>query len=72
MAERYIRPPVVGTERPASGPWAVWRFRILLVLLFAALVAGVVLLVAWFVGGNNEGSPGIGAPARAAVISAPR
>ena len=71
MAERYIRPPLVGAERPAGGPLAVWRFRVVLLVMFAALVAGIVFLVAYLIGGNNEGSPGVGAPApqAASVIS---
>jgi len=71
MAERYIRPPLVGTERRVNGPLAVWRFRLVLLVLFAALVAAVVFLVAYLIGGNDEGSPGIGAPARPAVAVAP-
>jgi hypothetical protein len=64
VAERYVRPPLSGPEAP-SGRLAVWRFRLVLLVLFAALVAGIFFLVRAFVGGPDEGSPGISLPAAA-------
>jgi sensor domain CHASE-containing protein len=44
MTEDYIRPPIVALE-PSSRRFAVWRFRIVLLLLFAALAIGTFFLV---------------------------
>ena len=60
MGERYVRPPLSGSEPPAA--WvAVWRFRLVLLVLFAALAVGIFFLVRMLVGGPEE-SPGISAP----------
>jgi hypothetical protein len=59
VAEGYVRPPILGVE-PRSDRLAVWRFRIVLIIVFLALAAGAVLLVRWIVRGqNNEGSPSV-------------
>lgn len=44
MTEDYVRPPIIAVE-PASRQLAVWRFRIVLLLLFAALAVGTFFLV---------------------------
>lgn len=60
MAERYIRPPLVATEAPSA--WAsVWRFRVVLLLLFALLAAGVLLVLVVVFHPNGERNPGVGA-----------
>ena len=60
--ERYIRPPLVGTEA-RSDRLAVWRFRLLLLLLLVGLAA-VVMLVIRASGAGSEQNPGIGALGR--------
>jgi hypothetical protein len=70
VAERYVRPPLSGPEQ-ASTRLAVWRFRLVLLLLFAALVVGIFLLVRALVGGPDEGSPGIAAPPPALAAAVP-
>lgn len=58
MPERYIRPPLVAEEAPSA--WvAVWRFRALL-LLFLAVVVAVVVYLLFAVHHPGEGSPGVG------------
>ncbi len=59
MPERYVRPPLVGNE-PRSEQAAVWRFRLLLLLLLGALVVGAVLLILALTPGG-EGTPGLNA-----------
>lgn len=55
--EDYIRPPLVATE-PASDRLVVWRFRLVLLLLLAAVVTGLVF--AYFaLTGTGETNPGI-------------
>jgi hypothetical protein len=67
MAEYYIRPPL-HAEEPT--PWvAVWRFRVFLTLLAAALATLVVVALVTFVHPSGERNPGVGA-ARAAVSPA--
>ena len=66
MAERYIRPPLVGVEARSERA-AVWRFRLLLLVLLAALVVGVIFLVRMIIAPSNEGPPTIGLPRTAAV-----
>jgi hypothetical protein len=44
MTEDYIRPPIVALE-PSSRRLAAWRFRLVLLLLFAALAVGTFFLV---------------------------
>jgi hypothetical protein len=58
-----------GTE-PSSLRLAVWRFRLVLLLLFAGLVVGIFFLVRAFVGGPDEGSPGISAPSNTVLPAA--
>ena len=58
-AERYVRPPVVARE-PAPAWIAVWRFRLLALLVLAVLVAVGVLLFRQFTGANAQ-DPGVGA-----------
>jgi hypothetical protein len=66
VAERYVRPPLSGPEQPSTRA-AVWRFRLVLLLMFAALVVGIGLLVRALVAGPDEGSPGISLPPRAST-----
>lgn len=69
MAERYVRPPLSGSEPPPASI-AVWRFRLLLLVLFAGLVIGIFFLVRGLVGGPDEGSPGISAPRPTVLLGA--
>ena len=71
MAEGYVRPPLVGSE-PRSDRAAVWRFRVVLVVLFLALAFGAFLLVRWMTSQNNEGSPTIAAPRPTVIAGATR
>jgi hypothetical protein len=58
MPERYIRPPLVAEEPPSA--WvAVWRFRVVLIVLVAA-VAALVLYLLFGLHRAGEGSPGVG------------
>ena len=70
MAERYVRPPLSGRE-PNPAWIAVWRFRLVLLVLFAALAVGIFFLVRWLVGSPDEGSPGVSAPPFVTVTAAP-
>ena len=54
-----MRPPVVARE-PAPAWIAVWRFRLLALLLLALLVLVAVLLFRQFTGANAQ-DPGVGA-----------
>lgn len=59
MAEHYVRPPLVPREPPPA--WlAVWRFRLLALVLLAALVYLAYLLFQQFTGATGQ-DPGIGA-----------
>lgn len=58
MAERYIRPPIVGTE-PRSDRLAVWRFRLLLLVVVLALAVLVVEIIQLAGAGNTEQSPSL-------------
>ena len=58
-AERWVRPPVVAREAPAA--WiALWRFRLIALLVLALLVAAAVLVFRQVTGVNAQ-DPGIDA-----------
>ncbi len=59
MAEQYVRPPLFARE-PAPAWIAVWRFRIVALVVLALLALGVVLLFRQLTGANAQ-DPGIGA-----------
>ena len=59
MAERWVRPPVVARE-PAPAWVAVWRFRLLALLVLALLVVVAIVLFRQFTGANAQ-DPGVGA-----------
>lgn len=56
MAEDYVRPPLVA-EEPGSDRLAAWRFRLVLFVLLAVVVAGIVLAYFALTGGG-ETNPG--------------
>ena len=59
MGEQDVRPPLVPREAPPA--WiAVWRFRLLALLLLALLVLVAVLVFRQVTGANAQ-DPGIGA-----------
>ena len=59
MTERWVSPPLVAREAPPA--WiAVWRFRLIALLLLGLLVLTAVLVVRQFTGANAQ-DPGIGA-----------
>lgn len=59
MTERYVRPPLVAHE--AAPVWrAVWRFRLLGVVVLALLVLAGFLLFREFTGSTAQ-DPGLGA-----------
>jgi hypothetical protein len=58
MAEDYVRPPLFPYE-PPSPTAARWRFRAVVTLVFALLVAGLALLLFSVILANNEGNPGL-------------
>jgi hypothetical protein len=68
MAEDYVRPPLVGAE-PRSKTAAVWRFRLVLLLLLAAVAVGLFFLIRHLVSGPGEGSPGVGLHAASVLTS---
>jgi hypothetical protein len=57
MAEDYVRPPLVGSER-RSDRLAAWRFRLVLLVLLAAIIAGLVA-VYFALTGSGDTNPGI-------------
>ena len=59
MAERWVRPPVVARE-PAPAWIAVWRFRLLALLVLGLLVVVAIVLFRQFTGANAQ-DPGVGA-----------
>lgn len=59
MTERYVRPPVLAQE-PTPAWRAVWRFRLLGVLLVALLLLGGVLLFRSFTDATTQ-DPGLDA-----------
>lgn len=65
MAERYVRPPVVAAEPPPA--WvAVWRFRLIALLVLGVLVLMGVLLFRELTGATAQ-DPGVDALQRALV-----
>ena len=62
--EQYVRPPVVATE-PGSPTVALWRFRIVALLLLVGLTLVVVMLFLHFSGVTAE-DPGLGGALRPA------
>ena len=65
--EQWVRPPVVATE-PSSQRAALWRYRVVSLLLLVAVAVAVVLLFLRFSDVTGGEDPGIGlnqpAPAR--------
>ncbi len=60
MGERYVRPPLVGTEPPR--PWvAVWRFRAVVAVLTAGLLL-VGFLLYQHLSGATAQDPGVEPP----------
>ena len=58
-AERWVRPPVVARE--AAPAWiALWRFRLIALLVLALLVLAAVLVFRQVTGANAQ-DPGIDA-----------
>jgi hypothetical protein len=64
-ADRYVRPPLLAKEPPSR--WAaVWRFRLLALLLLAALALAVLFIARNLI--NTEQNPTFGTlPAPSAV-----
>lgn len=58
-AERWVHPPVVARE-PAPAWIAVWRFRLLALLVLALLVVVAFVLFRQFTGATGQ-DPGVGA-----------
>ncbi|MDX6287549.1 MAG: hypothetical protein QOG53_3034 [Frankiales bacterium] len=58
MHENYVRPPIVGRE-PAPRWVALWRFRIITLIIAIALGAGVALLMLKYVV-HTEQNPSFG------------
>jgi hypothetical protein len=61
VAEHYIRPPLVAREPPSPAA-ARWRFRIVVGIVFIALIGGLAVLLFTVLLANNEGNPGINSP----------
>lgn len=57
MPERWVRPPLVAKE-PAPAWIAVWRFRLLALVVLALLVLAGVLLFRQLTGANAQ-DPGV-------------
>jgi hypothetical protein len=55
--ERWVHPPVVGRE-PQPAWIALWRFRLVALVVLALLVWGAVLVFRQFTGANAQ-DPGI-------------
>ena len=59
MPERWVHPPVVAREAPPA--WiAVWRFRLIALVLLAVVVLVAVAVFRQVTGANAQ-DPGIGA-----------
>lgn len=59
MGERWVRPPVLAREAPPA--WiAVWRFRLVALLVLALLVVAAVAVFRQVTGANAQ-DPGIDA-----------
>ena len=56
-AERWVHPPVVARE-PAPAWIAVWRFRLIALVVLALLVLAAVALFRQFTGANAQ-DPGV-------------
>lgn len=59
--ERYTRPPLVGAE--SSERAAVWRFRLVLLVVLLIVAAAVGYLVRSAVTGSRQENPGVNASA---------
>jgi hypothetical protein len=69
VPERWVRPPVVAREAPPR--WiAVWRFRLVALVVLALLVVIAVLAFRQFTGANDQ-DPGIGALPALSVVALP-
>jgi hypothetical protein len=66
VRDRYIRPPIVARE-PTPAWIATWRFRVIALIIGAALTLVTALVVLHFV--NTEQNPSFGgAPAPAIAV----
>jgi hypothetical protein len=62
MPEDYIRPPIVALER-RSNKAAVWRFRLIVLVLLAAVAVGAFFIARAIVNsGENTNPQGIPRP----------
>ena len=69
MGEQYVRPPLLAAEPPPA--WiAVWRFRLLALVLLALAVLATVLVYRQLSGANDQ-DPGVGALGPAVALSPP-
>jgi cytochrome bd-type quinol oxidase subunit 1 len=67
VGERWVHPPVVAREAPPA--WiALWRFRLLALLLLALLVVAAVAVFRQVTGANAQ-DPGVEARATYAASS---
>jgi hypothetical protein len=53
VPERYVRPPLIAREAP-SQRLAVWRFRVLALMLLTVLVVALVMVLINLLGIGNE------------------
>ena len=69
MGESYVSPVTRGRE-PRSRAWAVWRFRIVALLILALLALGVVKIYNIFSGSTRQ-DPGVEPEGLRPAITAP-
>lgn len=68
-SERYVRPPLLAREAPAA--WvAVWRFRLIALVVLALVVLLAVVVFRQLTGATAQ-DPGLDALSRLLVSSAP-
>jgi hypothetical protein len=67
VRESYVRPPLVGIE-PGSRRAAAWRFRIVALVVLAALIALVVWLIRTWQPSEPQ-NPGVGGALPPATIA---
>jgi hypothetical protein len=58
VSEDYVRPPIVAIEPPNQRA-AVWRFRIVVLVLLLGLAVAIFFIAKAAIGGG-EGNPGVG------------
>jgi hypothetical protein len=56
MTEDYIRPPIVALERP-SHTAAVWRFRIVVLVLLAGIAVGAFFIARAIINSGENSNP---------------